>query len=258
MKFISTLIQLLRFLFFKKGDFDLSSLAEDGGDIKMEEWNEPQLPSIDEPVSTTINPMAPSHYHWILDPGHNPATLGKQAPYPIDGVFYKEWEFNHDVARKVSTLLAQKGIDHSLTVGDEHIESNYQDLVRRSKYALSLHPGKAKRFVSIHTNAAKGGEKDWVKNAHGTETFIHPNATVASRNMATIFQRNLVAGLGTHDRGVKTANFHVLRETKGIPACLLEIDFHTKESVAKELLKQEYRWKVANIIVQSIIEYEQL
>lgn len=72
-------------------------------------------------------------------------------------------------------------------------------------------------FVSFHRNAFKP------ETATGVETYTYINPGVKLKGMAEQIQRSLVE-VGFANRGVKTANFYVLRKTKA-PAVLIEIGF---------------------------------
>lgn len=79
-------------------------------------------------------------------------------------------------------------------------------------------------FISIHRNAFKP------EAAQGVETFTYTNQTAKAKGLADKIQKELV-NIGFTNRGVKKANFHVLRETKA-PAVLVEIGFidNTKDN----------------------------
>lgn len=72
-------------------------------------------------------------------------------------------------------------------------------------------------FISFHRNAFKP------EAATGVETYTYLNQDSRSKAMADKIQAVLV-NIGFVNRGVKKANFHVLRETKA-PAILIELGF---------------------------------
>jgi N-acetylmuramoyl-L-alanine amidase len=72
-------------------------------------------------------------------------------------------------------------------------------------------------FISFHRNAFKP------EAARGAETYTYLNGRPDTKSLAKKINDALVA-VGFVNRGVKEANFHVLRETKA-PAILTEIGF---------------------------------
>ncbi|WP_246027736.1 N-acetylmuramoyl-L-alanine amidase [Lysinibacillus antri] len=76
--------------------------------------------------------------------------------------------------------------------------------------------------MSFHRNAAAN------PSANGVETFVFTINNSKSMPLATAIQKALVE-IGFRNRGVKTANFHVLRETYS-PAVLLEVGFISNTS----------------------------
>jgi len=72
-------------------------------------------------------------------------------------------------------------------------------------------------FISFHRNAFVP------EQAKGAETYTYINASEKTKNLAQRIQTSLVA-LGFINRGVKEANYHVLRETRA-SAVLIEIGF---------------------------------
>src|SRR5690606_23114971 len=82
-------------------------------------------------------------------------------------------------------------------------------------------------YVSIHANAFGNG---W-SSAEGIETYHHPQSSQVSKKLAAAMQKELISCTGLRNRGVKTANFQVLRETK-MPAILLELGFMSNKEEA--------------------------
>ncbi|HSN49666.1 MAG TPA: N-acetylmuramoyl-L-alanine amidase, partial [Bacteroidales bacterium] len=72
---------------------------------------------------------------------------------------------------------------------------------------------------------------------------------------ARFFQQNLVNQLGWRDRGVKEADFYVLKNTK-MPAVLTENGFYSNPEECEKLLSAEYRDDIAKAHLQAMIEIE--
>ncbi|MBU8909378.1 N-acetylmuramoyl-L-alanine amidase family protein, partial [Desertibacillus haloalkaliphilus] len=108
---------------------------------------------------------------------------------------------------------------------------------------------KADIFVSIHVNSGPSG-------GHGTETWIASSSSSSSdsRKLAEMINKRLVAELGTRDRGVKTANFAVLRETN-MPSVLVELGFITNSNDASIMKRSNFNEKAANAIYKGIEDY---
>lgn len=79
-------------------------------------------------------------------------------------------------------------------------------------------------FVSIHLNSGGG---------IGTETFTYPNPNAYTLSKAKAINEAVVSSCNFRNRGLKTANFYVLRETVA-PAILVEVCFvDSKEDANK-------------------------
>lgn len=106
-------------------------------------------------------------------------------------------------------------------------------------------------FISIHRNAFKP------EQANGVETFTYTNQTAKAKGLADKIQKELVA-IGFTNRGVKKANFHVLRETKA-PAVLVEIGFidNTKDNQLFDSKFDEIVKSISKaILLQLGVEYK--
>jgi N-acetylmuramoyl-L-alanine amidase len=173
-----------------------------------------------------------------IDPGHGAHDPGATA----NGA--QEKEVVLDIALRVEAKLRAAGANVVMTRSDD----TYVELEERANIA---NRAKASSFVSIHANAGPS-------SAHGAETYwLNSEETSEdSKKMAAAIQKHLIGELNTNDRGVKTANFSVLRNTD-MPAALVETGFLTNEEEAKKMKADDFREKAAKGIYKGIIEYYQ-
>mgnify|MGYP001350294835 CR=1 FL=1 len=177
----------------------------------------------------------------VIDAGHGPDTPGKRSP---DGSL-REYQFNSAVARYVADTLLHgyEGVEILMTHADDRDVPLKERTDRANAWGADV-------FVSIHANAY--GDGGW-NDAKGIETFVYETRPPAAVALANAVQRQLVRATGRPDRGVKSANFHVLRETR-MTAILVECGFMTNRTEAELLKSDEYRRKCAAAIVAGIAE----
>lgn len=101
-------------------------------------------------------------------------------------------------------------------------------------------------FVSIHCNAAANPA------ARGTETYCYSLGGQGEK-LATCIQSQIVNSLGTVDRGVKTANFYVLKITD-CPAVLVELAFISNPDDEALLADVSRRDELARAIARGITD----
>ncbi|OUM86641.1 MAG: hypothetical protein BAA01_11570 [Bacillus thermozeamaize] len=176
-----------------------------------------------------------------IDAGHGPDTPGKRSP---DGSL-REYQFNSAVARYVADELLHGYEDVEILF--THDDSRDVPLKERTDKANAWG---ADLFVSIHANAA--GIGGW-SDAQGIETYVYKTLPQKAVAVAAAVQNHLVKTTGRRDRGVKTADFHVLRETR-MPAILVECGFMTNREECELLKSDAYRRKCAEAIVAGIVE----
>jgi N-acetylmuramoyl-L-alanine amidase len=129
------------------------------------------------------------------------------------GACYKGRKESNDVlslGRAVASEIRRHGVVvHEVRTSDVTISlKERSDFENKNTYNY---------FISFHRNAFKP------EKAKGAETFTYINPGAKAKGLAEKIQASLVA-LNFVNRGVKAANFHVLRETKA-PAVLVEIGF---------------------------------
>lgn len=179
----------------------------------------------------------------VLDPGHGGRDTGAR------GSQLDEKVVNLAVAQKVGELLKQKGIQAEYTRSDDI----YVGLEERSAIANRLN---AALFVSIHSNSN-------VQSApNGTETYFYaplenPSLYVQRDDrskIASLLQTELINKLQRTNRGVKEANFSVLRNTQ-MPSSLIEMAFISNPTEQDLLLNEDFRNLAAQAIANGIEQY---
>ncbi|MBJ6363330.1 N-acetylmuramoyl-L-alanine amidase [Paenibacillus sp. GCM10012307] len=175
-----------------------------------------------------------------IDAGHGPETAGKRTP---DGSL-REFQFNRAVAAYVRSGLENYEAVEILFV---HAEDGSRDVPLKERTDRANAWG-ASAYISIHANA---NGSDW-NQAEGIETFVHTRPSPEALKLAEAVQRQLIRQTARRDRGVKTADFHVLRETK-MPSILVECGFMTNREEAELLKSDGYRRQCASAIIAGTV-----
>ena len=188
----------------------------------------------------------------FLDPGHGGSDSGAVS----NGL--REKDLTLSVYNKVSSRLASLGY----SVLTSRNTDKGVGLVDRADQA---NKSNADMFLSIHFNAGGRGA------SYGIETYYYksrpeytpainkdkhndPERLEKSRKLAQKIQQSLVSKTGAYDRGVKRETFAVLRETS-IPSILVELGFIDNQEEANKIKTNEYQEKLADGIVDGIVEY---
>lgn len=129
------------------------------------------------------------------------------------GACYKGRKESNDVL-SLGKAVAAEVRRHGVTVDETRTSDSTVSLDDRSGFE---NRNSYDYFISFHRNAFQP------EQAKGCETYTYLNAGAKSKGLAEKVQAGLVT-LGFANRGVKEANFHVLRETKA-SAVLIEIGF---------------------------------
>lgn len=174
-----------------------------------------------------------------LDYGHSAQTKGKRSPDSS----LMEYEFNRDVGRRLKAILERHGVEVIETVTDDTDVS----LAERCSIA---NKNNVDYFVSIHANA-DGTGYNWT-SARGWEIYIIGKGGKAEKLAKSIQESS--RELGLKDRGVKVANFQVLRDTKA-PAVLIEHGFYTNKEECELLKTESFRQKCAEVDARGILSY---
>lgn len=169
-----------------------------------------------------------------VDAGHggrDPGAIGRQ-PFEL-----AEKEVTLAVALLLEQEFGARGLDAVMTRRCDRTLS----LAARAAFANRL---KADLFVSVHANAAASPE------AQGMEVFHFPGSA-SGHLLAGEILRSLLRLEGHRDRGVKEANFAVLRLTR-MPAVLVECEFLTHPDGLAFLADPEGQQALAECIADGI------
>lgn len=164
--------------------------------------------------------------------GKDPGAVGQKGT--------KEKDITLKIAVTVAALLQQTSIATKLT----RTSDIFVDLDDRAKIANSFN---ANYFVSIHCNSAAD------RSANGIETYCYEFGGEGEK-LAVAVQKELISATGLRDRGVKAANFAVLRET-AMPAILVELCFISNPAEEALLNNPAFQTKCAKAIVDGILKY---
>ena len=169
----------------------------------------------------------------FLDAGHggkDPGALG-------NGL--KEKDINLYVTLKVGEILKK----HNIEVIYSRTTDVFLELTERTNLANKAN---ADILVSVHVNAAEN------ILAKGVETFSYPNSNKGTA-LAKCIQDSIIASKNyTSDRGIKTANFAVLRQSN-MPSALVELAFITNVDDAKIL--RDKQDDLALSVAKGILNY---
>lgn len=179
----------------------------------------------------------------VIDVGHGGKDSGAIG---INDILEKEVVL--DIAKEVLRLnssLLDNGFDLYLTRYTDTLIS----LSDRSRLAKSLN---AEVFVSLHCNASHNFSR-------GMEVYVHNSDnrnTKASISLGVSVLQESTQKLGFKKRGVKYANFQVLREmVEFCPALLVETGFITNADEASYFLKPKNIGAMALAILMGLFNY---
>lgn len=181
--------------------------------------------------------------------GHGMETNGKRTPYIASiGRFIRENEFNRAVVKFLDIELRRCGF-RTLLVAPTDADTS---LTARTKLALA---NKADAYISIHYDAFDGKFDGDAKDPSGHSIFVYPGAK-ASHNLANAIYAELRKGTSQKSRGVREANFQVLRDTyKTMPAILSENGFMDNEREALLMVNAAFQKEVAQEHARGICTY---
>lgn len=174
----------------------------------------------------------------FIDPGHG----GKDSGAVGNGLMEKN--INLQIAKRIDAILKNEYTDVTT-----RLSRTGDQTVSLSERTNAANAWGADYYVSIHVNAGGGT---------GFESFIY-NGKVSSKTPAwqKAMHDAIIKQIDLKNRGMKKANFHVLRETK-MPAILTENGFIDTRADANKLNDKNFIEKVARGHVNGLVSIFQL
>ncbi len=193
-----------------------------------------RTPPAPEPV--VVQPEKPD-ITIAIDPGHG----GRDPGGVVGDVLEKN--VNLEIANRLAELVdAQAGLKAVLT--------RTTDVTVDNRLRLQLAEGAgAVLYLSVHTNSYDD------PSVHGAETLVDDTRAKdgPSWKLAEAVQNALIAATGARDRGVKKQGLY-LEHTK-LPAVSAEVGFLTSTDERAKLLDPAYQDKIAQGLLQGILDY---
>lgn len=181
--------------------------------------------------ATGVRDTSRSFTTVVIDAGHGGHDRGATSRYGL------EKDFALDVARRVESKLRGAGFHTVMTRSSDR----FIPLDKRAR----ISNGQSNAiFVSIHFNHARR------RGAEGVEVYYRSRP---SRKIAGHILEELDELPATGSRGVKTANFRVLKRNR-YPAVLVECGFLSNPSEAARCASSAHRERLASAIATGIVE----
>ena len=180
----------------------------------------------------------------VIDPGHGGSDTGAIGPSGV-----REKDVNLLIASQLNSLLTGAGARVIMT-RERDVDCAYPqcsdeaELSARVAYAKKNNPD---IFISLHNDAY------YNRSSNGTATYYFVKSEQDAR-LARDIQRNLQRNVGLTDKGIRKANFYVLRNTK-MPAALVEVAFISNVNEEQLLITVAFQKKAALGIFEGINEY---
>jgi len=166
----------------------------------------------------------------VIDAGHGGSATGTSSRWAGT-----EKAATLNVARKLEPKLRAAGFKTVMT------RTQDVDVSLEQRARISNRQDNAV-FVSIHFNEAP-------RHIEGTETFYKSRPSIG---LAAKIQREVAALPGHSSRGVKTANFRVLRLNE-YPAVLVECGFLSNPREGKRCCRPDHQDAIAAAIARGIV-----
>ncbi|HHV42962.1 MAG TPA: hypothetical protein GXX72_09050 [Clostridiaceae bacterium] len=183
-----------------------------------------------------------------LDAGHGINTAGKRVPSYMGVGNISEWELNNRVTIEQIKLLEQYENVQILRLDDPTGKRDVPLIERTNK----ANKWNADILISNHHNAGVGGG-----SGGGLVLYRYPNSNKFTKSMQkSLYDAMIKAGAikGNRANPLATKNLHMVREST-MAAILIEYAFMDSTTDIKEILKDDFHKKMAEGVVNWIVEH---
>ena len=168
----------------------------------------------------------------VVDAGHGGRDAGAQRRYgPAEKIV------TLDVAQRLNRKLRESQFRTVMTRNSDVFVPLDRRVDIGNRQSNSI-------FVSVHFNDSRR------RGIHGFETYY---SSPYARSLAQRIQRKLMTLPGARNRGVKTANFRVIKNAI-YPSVLVECGFLSNRKEAAQARSAAYREMLADKISEAIVE----
>ncbi|MBB6215562.1 stage II sporulation protein D [Anaerosolibacter carboniphilus] len=172
----------------------------------------------------------------VLDPGHG----GDNSEDNTGPTGVREKDVNLSISLRLARILRKAGAE----VYETRTEDVYVSLGKRAALANQIRPN---FFLSIHQNAFAN------PSISGSEVY-HYRGDRDGETLGNLILKELSQNLGTAERGVKIADFYLLREVR-TTALQIEVAFITNPEDEQKLQNEEIQENAAEAIAKALIKY---
>lgn len=178
----------------------------------------------------------------VLDAGHGGIDPGASA-----GGFNEK-----DINFKILNQYAKQYFEGSdIKVYFTRTEDVKIDLYERADFASRV---EADLFISLHMNSVSSTSVNGTSVYYSLFNTSTTSGGLTGKQMASTLTENLCKALGTKNRGVVTADFVVIRETR-MPAVLIELAFITNANDRKIITTESTQKKAAKTIYETVVSF---
>lgn len=171
----------------------------------------------------------------VIDAGH-----GGRDPGATSCLGFYEKTVNLQVARKVASLLRQKGLKVVMTRDNDTFIELEERAAIANRHSADL-------FVSIHADSFASSSR------RGFTLYVARSASWSSRRAANAIAQSM-AKTGLNSWGTQKADFRVLVHTRG-PAFLIELGYLSNYTEARLLRDSSFQNRLAQAIANGITDF---